>query len=129
VSATVGWAARQNHSPGEGFSGFAQLHLAEHRSAFNKWCLIVGDAVLLTGTLVAVSPSRRKLGVALLAAGFSTGVAGHLRDENLTRALGDLIRHPVWTMRGDVMVARATLRGGPRADAKKMLPPASPDCP
>jgi hypothetical protein len=37
----------------EGYSEFLAEHRAEHGSAFNRWCLVVGDFLQISGVLAA----------------------------------------------------------------------------
>jgi hypothetical protein len=38
----------------DSFSEFLADHRAEHRSAFNRWCLTVGDGLQVIGALSAM---------------------------------------------------------------------------
>jgi hypothetical protein len=93
------------------FQAFVAEHQAEHRSSMNRWSLIVGDALLSVSVIAALLGLRRR---AALVGGAALAVAmgGHLIDGNLPRALHDTVRHPLWTVRGDIAVARATIFGG-----------------
>jgi hypothetical protein len=54
---------------------------------------------------------RRKAGVALIGFGSAIGGVGHIAEGNLPRALRDTARQPIWSVRADFAVARATVMG------------------
>jgi hypothetical protein len=93
------------------FEAFLAEHQAEHRTLVNRWCMVAGDALLVGGAIATLLGSKRRAAV-IGGAGLAVAVAGHLIDGNVPRALQDTVRHPLWTVRGDVAVARATVFGG-----------------
>ena len=93
------------------FDEFAAEHRAEHRNAFNRWCAAVGNPLFFLGTVAMLSRNRRA-GAALVSSGAAVLVAGHVAEGTLSRALRDLARHPVWSVRADVGLARETIVGG-----------------
>jgi hypothetical protein len=97
---------------------FVAEHIIEHRSTFNRWCLLIGDMGMVTGALITVLGSgHRFVGVALLLTGLGVASAGHVADRNLARALRDTWEHPMWNVRGDLAVIRG-LFGRPGGGAR-----------
>jgi hypothetical protein len=92
----------------DGFSEFVAEHRAEHRSAFNRWCLIVGDALQVVGALAGIR-GRWKVGLPMVAAGLAVATAGHVRDRNVEKSFEMVRRHPIWNLRGDLAIARDML--------------------
>jgi hypothetical protein len=66
----------------DSFAEFLAEHRAEHRSAFNRWCLAVGDGVV---------------------------TARHVVDGNLPKSIETTRLHPLWNIRGDIAIARDLL--------------------
>src|SRR6478735_3905623 len=66
----------------ETYSEFLAEHRAEHRSAFNRGTLVVGDAMQLLGA-VSLLARRRRFGLTMLTLGLGITAAGHVRDGNL----------------------------------------------
>jgi hypothetical protein len=93
------------------YEEFAAEHRAEHRNPFNRWCAVVENSLAIVG-VVAMLSGRRKAGLALVGAGSAMGGVGHAIEGNLPRALRDLA-HPIWSVRADMAVARATIMGKP----------------
>jgi hypothetical protein len=89
---------------------FQAEHRAEHQSAFNRWCVAVGNPVIILGTAALVMRHWRS-GAALAAAGAAVTAVGHVAEGNLPRALRDLARHPLWSVRADLDLARDVLVG------------------
>ena len=94
----------------ETYSEFLAEHRAEHRSAFNRWTLVVGDAMQLLGAL-ALLARRRRFGLTMLTLGLGVTAAGHVRDGNLPKSLETARTHPIWNIRGDLAIARDALTG------------------
>jgi hypothetical protein len=92
------------------YDEFAAEHRAEHLKPFNRWCAVVENGLAITGALAMVL-GRRKAGVALIGLGSAMGGVGHVVEGNLPRALHDAARHPIWSVRADFAVARATITG------------------
>jgi hypothetical protein len=92
----------------EGYSEFLAEHRAEHGSAFNRWCLVVGDFLQIAGVLAGVR-GRWKPGLTMTAAGLAVVVAGHARDGNVPKSLDTARRHPIWNVRGDLAIAKDML--------------------
>ena len=64
------------------YAQFLADHKAEHRSDFNRWCLVVGDALQIAGVIAALR--ARWSGAAMLfAIGLGVATAGHLREGNV----------------------------------------------
>jgi hypothetical protein len=92
------------------YGEFAAEHRAEHLKPFNRWCAVVENCLAGTGA-VAMLLGRRKAGFALIGSGSAIGGVGHIVEGNLPRALRDTARHPIWSVRADFAVARATVMG------------------
>jgi hypothetical protein len=92
----------------DGFSEFLSDHRAEHRSAFNRWCLVAGDSLQLIG-LLSVLRGRWRRGALLAAVGLGVATAGHARDGNVGKSLETVRLHPLWNVRGDFAIARDML--------------------
>ena len=92
----------------DSFSEFLAEHRGEHRTAFNRWCLIAGDSLQVAGALAAVRGHWKSGGV-MVAAGFGAVMAGHVRDRNLPTSFQTARRHPMWNIRGDIAIARDVL--------------------
>ena len=92
----------------ESYAEFLADHRAEHRSAFNRWCLVAGDAIQIAGVLAALR-ARWKPAAVLFAIGVGVAVAGHARDGNVPKSLDTVQRHPLWNMRGDLAIAKDML--------------------
>jgi len=90
------------------FSEFLAEHRAEHRSTFNRWCLIVGDSLQIGGVLAGFR-GRWKTGLTMTVAGLAVAVAGHARDGNVPKSLETARLHPVWNVRGDLAIAKDML--------------------
>lgn len=73
---------------------------------------VVENSLAVAGA-VAMPLGRRKAGVALVGLGTAIGGVGHVVEGNLPRALRDLARHAIWSVRADFGVARATIMGNP----------------
>ena len=86
------------------FREFRQLHRSEHETAFNRWSAVVGNAAIILGT-ARLLLRRRRDGAASLLIGGAILAAGHAVEGNLPRALRDLARHPIWSVRADVELA------------------------
>jgi hypothetical protein len=85
------------------FSEFLEDHRAEHRSAFNRWCLVVGDSLQLIG-LLSVLRAHWRGGALLTAVGLSVAATGHMRDGNVAKSLETARLHPLWNIRGDIAI-------------------------
>jgi hypothetical protein len=92
------------------FDEFETEHRAEHRNAFNRWCAAVGNPLFIVGA-VSVLFGHRTGGTVLAGSGAAVLVAGHVAEGNLARALRDLARHPIWSVRADVGLGRETIIG------------------
>jgi hypothetical protein len=92
------------------YDEFAAEHRGEHLSRFNRWCAVAGNSL---GVVAAVSAlvGRRKAGAALFALGSAILATGYVAEGNLPRSLTMLARHPIWAVRADFAVARATIMG------------------
>ena len=89
----------------ESYAEFLADHRAEHRSAFNQWCLVAGDAIQIAGVVAALRARWRPAAV-FLAIGFAVAVAGHVRDGNVPKSFDTAQRHPLWNIRGDLAIAK-----------------------
>src|SRR4051794_32502794 len=69
----------------ESYAKFLADHRAEHRSAFNRWCLVAGDAFQIAGVVVALRARWRPAAVTF-AIGVGVAVAGHVRDGNVPKS-------------------------------------------
>src|SRR4051795_13254724 len=92
------------------YDEFAAEHRAEHLNPVNRWCAVVENCLAITGA-VAMLLGRRKADVVLIGSGSAIGGLGHVVEGNLPRALRDTARHPIWSVRADFAVARATIMG------------------
>jgi hypothetical protein len=89
----------------DSFSEFLADHRAEHRSAFNRQCLFVGDSLQVIGVLVVLRGHWRA-GALTVAVGLGVATAGHVRDGNVPKSLETTRLHPVWNLRGDIAIAK-----------------------
>jgi hypothetical protein len=92
----------------DSFSEFLAEHRAEHRSAFNRWCLTLGDGLQVIGALSAMRGRWRRGGL-MLVVGLGVVTAGHLRDGNFPKSIETTRLHPIWNVRGDIAIARDLL--------------------
>ena len=92
----------------DAFSEFLDDHRAEHRSAFNRWCLVAGDSLQIIG-LLSVLRGRWRRGALLTAVGLGVATTGHVRDGNVAKSLATVRLHPLWNIRGDFAIARDML--------------------
>ena len=90
------------------FTEFLDDHRAEHRSAFNRWCLVVGDSLQVIGVL-SLLVGRWRRGALLAAVGLGVATAGHARDGNVGRSLETVRLHPLWNIRADFAIAKDIL--------------------
>ncbi len=88
---------------------FLDEHLAEHQSAFNRWCVVLGDTLEILG-LAAMITGHRRRGAAILATGYALVIGGHIPERNVGRAFQMASAHPIWTVRGDLLVAKELLK-------------------
>jgi hypothetical protein len=92
----------------ESYAKFLADHRAEHRSAFNRWCLVAGDAFQIAGVVVALR-ARWTPAAVIFAIGVGVAVAGHVRDGNVPKSIDTLQRHPLWNILGDLAIAKDVL--------------------
>ena len=92
----------------DSYAEFLADHRAEHRSAFNRWCLVAGDAIQIAGVVAALR-ARWRPAAAIFAIGVGVAVAGHVRDGNVPKSFETVQRHPLWNIRGDVAIAKDVL--------------------
>src|SRR4051812_39038649 len=90
------------------FSDFLSEHRDEHQTAFNRWCLVLGDLLQVIGAGLATRGHRRKGGT-VAAVGYGVVILGHVRERNLPRSFETARLHPMWTIRADAAVARDLL--------------------
>jgi len=95
---------------GSSFDEFQAEHRGEHLTAFNRWCVAVDNAVIILSTVPLMSRRWRSGTTAILVGGAITAV-GHIAEGNLPRDLRDLARHPIWSVRADVGLAREVIVG------------------
>src|SRR5690349_193235 len=67
------------------FDEFRAAHNAEHQTAFNRWCVAVGNAVIILSAVPLLLRRWRDGTAAFLVGGAITGV-GHVAEGNLPRA-------------------------------------------
>jgi hypothetical protein len=91
------------------FEEFRDVHRAEHQTAFNRGCVAVGNAVIILSA-VPVLRRRWRSGTAAFVVGAAITGVGHAAEGNLPRALRDLERHPIWSVRCDLALARDVIR-------------------
>jgi hypothetical protein len=90
------------------FPEFLAEHRAEHRSAFNRWCLTVGDSLQVIGALYAMRGRWRRAGL-MVVGGLGVVAVGHVRDGNFPKSVETTRLHPIWNIRGDIAIARDVL--------------------
>jgi hypothetical protein len=90
------------------YDEFAAEHRAEHLKPFNRWCAVVGNPLSVVGGASMLLGHRRG-GAALAGSGLAILGAGHIAEGNLPRSLRDLARHPIWSVRADLALARDTI--------------------
>jgi hypothetical protein len=95
---------------GGSYDEFAAQHRTQHLTPVNRWCAVVGNG-LVPVALVTALTGRPKAGVTLFGLANATLLAGHVAEGNVPRSLRDLYRHPIWSVRADVAVATATVKG------------------
>ena len=93
----------------QSYAEFLADHKAEHRSDFNRWCLVVGDALQIAGVLAAFRARWRRAAAIIVAIGLGVTTAGHLRDGNVPKSFDTVQRHPLWNLRGDLAIAKDVL--------------------
>jgi hypothetical protein len=109
----------------DSFPEFLAEHRGEHRTTFNRWYLIAGDTLQLTGVIAAIRRHWRRGGV-MVAAGYAVVIAGHIRDGNLPKSFQTARLHPLWTIRGDMAIARDVVTGAQKSHGAGRLPSADP---
>jgi hypothetical protein len=92
------------------YDEFAAEHRAEHLTPLNRGCVVVGNSLSVVGA-ASMLLGRWRGGAALAGAGGAILVAGHVAEGNLPRSLRDLARHPIWSTRADLTLARDTIMG------------------
>ncbi|WP_029115792.1 hypothetical protein [Mycobacterium sp. URHB0044] len=92
------------------YDEFAAEHRGEHLTAFNRWCAVIGNYSNVP-TAIALVSGRPRVAAGIFAAGSMVLVAGHAVEGNLAQSLRMLSAHPVWSVRADLAVANATLKG------------------
>jgi hypothetical protein len=92
----------------ESYAEFLAGHKAEHRSIFNRWCLVAGDALQMVGVLAALRARWRPAAV-VFTIGLGVAIAGHVRDGDVPKSFDTVQRHPLWNIRGDLAIARDLL--------------------
>jgi hypothetical protein len=96
------------------YEEFAAEHRAEHVTAFNRWCAVVGNYSNVP-TAIALLSGRPRVAAAIFSLGTVVLVAGHIAEGNLPRSLHDLNRHPIWATRADFALANATIKSAFKA--------------
>lgn len=91
------------------YEEFAAEHRAEHLTAFNRWCAVIGNYSNVP-TAIALLSGRRRLAATSFGLGTAILLAGHIAEGNLPRSIQDIVRHPIWATRADVALANATVR-------------------
>src|SRR3989442_12559019 len=92
------------------FGEFQVEHRGEHLTPINRWCVAVGNALIILSAVPLLLRRWRGGTAALLVGGAITAV-GHVAEGNLPRAARDLARHPIWSVRADVGLARDIIVG------------------
>jgi hypothetical protein len=90
------------------YGEFAAQHRAEHLTPFNRWCAVIGNYLTIPSAVAALL-GRPKTAAALFGLGTVILGAGHVVEGNLPRSIRDLARHPIWSVRADFAVVRATI--------------------
>jgi hypothetical protein len=94
------------------YSEFAAEHQAEHLTPFNRWCAVIGNYLTIPSAVAALL-GRPKTAAALFGLAAVVLGAGHVVEGNFPRSIRDLARHPIWSVRADFAVARATIMHTP----------------
>ena len=98
-------------SQSETFDTFLIGYTARHDNAVNRWSVFVGDQVLMAGLLLGPLLRRPALLATAVVAGSAVIVGGHLVFErNLDEELTAFRRHPLWTVRADLLLIGGTWR-------------------
>jgi hypothetical protein len=92
----------------QSYAEFLADHRAEHRSNFNRWCLVVGDVLQIAGVLAALRARWRRAAI-VFAVGLGVATAGHVRDGNVPKSFDTVQRHPLRNLRGDLAIAKDVL--------------------
>jgi hypothetical protein len=95
---------------GASYQEFAAQHRADHLTAFNRWCAVLGNYSLVP-TAIALLLGRPRVAAAFFGLGTAIIGAGHVVEGNLPRNVGYLIRHPIWAVRADIALANDTIMG------------------
>jgi hypothetical protein len=90
------------------YEEFAAEHRAEHLTAFNRWCAVVGNYSIVP-TAVALLLGRPRVAAAIFGLGNAILLAGHVAEGNAPRSVRDFARHPIWSARADFALANATI--------------------
>jgi hypothetical protein len=97
------------------YEEFAASQRAEHLNPFNRWCAVVGWYLLALPAAATAVLGKPKAGAALFALSQAVIVAGHIPEGNLLEQTRITARHPIWTLRADIAVANATIKGAFRS--------------
>jgi hypothetical protein len=87
------------------FDEFRDAHGAEHQTAFNRASVALGNALIIFST-VPLMGRRWRRGAAAFIGGAAITAVGHAAEGNLPRAVRDLARYPIWSVRCDLALAR-----------------------
>jgi hypothetical protein len=90
------------------YEEFAAEHRAQHLTAFNRWCGVVGNYSIVP-TAVALLSGRPRLGTAVIGLGTAILLAGHAAEGNMPQSVRDFAEHPIWATRADFTLANTTV--------------------
>lgn len=94
------------------YEEFAAEHRSQHLSPLIRWSAVVGNYSNVP-TAVALLSGRPRVAAAIFGLGTAVLIAGHAVEGNLSRAVRDFVRHPIWSVRADFGVANATIMRKP----------------
>src|ERR1700752_2655862 len=90
------------------YEEFAAEHRAQHLTAFNRWCAVVGNYSLIP-TAVALLLGRPRVAAAIFGTGTAVLLAGHAAEGTLPESVRDFVRPAIWGTRADIGLANATI--------------------
>jgi hypothetical protein len=96
------------------YQEFAAEHRGEHLTPINRWCAVIGNYSTVPAA-VALVLGRPRVAAAIFGLGSTILAAGHLAEGNLPRSVSMLATHPIWSVRADFAVAKATIMGALRS--------------
>ena len=79
----------------DGFDAFYAAQVRRHRTWSARIGALVGDAIVVVSSVLALRPATRRMGLRMVGVGFAVQLAGHLPDGTAGAEVRALGRHPV----------------------------------